>query len=1065
MDKRTFYSQWTKYLKSNFPEELIVFVESTRYKKRKVKKIKNLTVEETAVIVKELGNSAAFCLCNPDAYISRVRETVYGKINDEQIPPENIPEKPFDLNDEEILDYADSIWSLLGTLKDEVKKPPFLFIDIDLADQFPVLEKRGLLPNDQIEDKEGLKNYILESMTSKEKKELLENMFNLDQLVEETHPNLVLFSGNGLHIWYSLPTDVTIRTNKYEALFNSTLKLFESNNLLNGMIVDERCRDINRNLRLPFTLNKKSAQADKVAILYSEDFSKISSAIIDAVQQLDYVRETSNGNRKKAKGRTNPAELISVVRDSKKTSKYGGMEYLDRDERLSKFVKNNISFEKMATYCGYVLEGDFKKSSTGFVNILSPFREESNTSFGFNDTTKRWHDFGDTTGDYGDAMRLFLNKRKEELKLYDLLPTTKMESQLHMTLCAYLYYNLENSDRVNAKLKFPFLMKDTDEKTGKPVKEIIPGEDYYNNMLIMFDNIINPAIEAANVDEGNPNALIKVFIESLPRVYYFYEYNFSRKESIMASQPTSFKLALERLFSDMNLTIFKGRHNDVELYMTIDGYHVPFDQAYEYISMGEEKKSLVVKVESMLMNMNIISAPKLKGSIADKVYALYYRLKDLHKMVKKIVLSTHNWSTGYIKGRILSKIAKDFDNLEINSIDMPLTIVEGDRYIQFNNVFVKYESNDPSEIGEAIENTPSKRVTLMTGSIIDLRIPMIYDPTTPTPLFDKLIDFFDYDDNKMRKILSYFFGSILSRPSGSASRALFLVGSGKNGKSVLADVMRGLLTEEYISDKEVHDICSSKREAMEERLQLVGKLVNISSDSSGEKLDSTFKNIVTGDPVTVRALFKASRDVSLRAHLLVNCNRLPPIQGESSAYKRRMLVGRLGNVVNPDDVIEDLALQILEKEASGIWPWIIEQSKIFKQYGVTGFLTQKELKENEELLLQNNDLYDFVEQFVHYDDDPAVKLTKTQFRRMYNAYRKTQDRKAISTNAILFEAATFIKEKFFNKISAEFNKKLEKGFDYKDQKTGGWGLPGLYVFIPAKESGDFKDRDSRATLK
>ena len=178
-----------------------------------------------------------------------------------------------------------------------------------------------------------------------------------------------------------------------------------------------------------------------------------------------------------------------------------------------------------------------------------------------------------------------------------------------------------------------------------------------------------------------------------------------------------------------------------------------------------------------------------------------------------------------------------------------------------------------------------------------------------------------------------------------------------------------------------------------------------------------------------------------------------------------MLVGRLGNVVNPDDVIEDLALQILEKEASGIWPWIIEQTRIFKDRGIQGFITPEELKENEKLLLQNNALYDFVEQFIKYDKTEGVRLTKSIFKRLYNAYRKTQDRRVISTNAIVYEAETFIKEKFLGKIDSSYDDKLNKGFDYKDSKTGCMGLPGLYIHIPRKESGSYKDIDSRLNLK
>ena len=258
MEKRSFFSHWTKYLKKNFKDDLIIFVEPTRYKKRRVKKIKNLTIDEMNNLIKDFDNSVAFCLCDPDSYIPRVRDRLQDRIDNEKIQEDRVPENYPDLSDTETLKFAEESYSLLGALKNNVKKPPFLFIDIDLADQVPILAKRGMLPDENISNKDDMKEYMLNNMHSQEKLNMIDSLFNLEQLVDETDPNLVLFSGNGLHIWYSLPTDIQIHMNKYAALFDSFLKIFESNNLLNGLIVDENCKDINRNLRLPFTVNRKS---------------------------------------------------------------------------------------------------------------------------------------------------------------------------------------------------------------------------------------------------------------------------------------------------------------------------------------------------------------------------------------------------------------------------------------------------------------------------------------------------------------------------------------------------------------------------------------------------------------------------------------------------------------------------------------------------------------------------------------------------------------------------------------------------------------------------------------
>ena len=68
--------------------------------------------------------------------------------------------------------------------------------------------------------------------------------------------------------------------------------------------------------------------------------------------------------------------------------------------------------------------------------------------------------------------------------------------------------------------------------------------------------------------------------------------------------------------------------------------------------------------------------------------------------------------------------------------------------------------------------------------------------------------------------------------------------------------------------------------------------MNISTEQSriNSITDNVFKQIVGGDPISVRKLFKeAKNNVILKARFLCLANELPSLQDSSYAIKRRLI--------------------------------------------------------------------------------------------------------------------------------------------------------------------------------
>jgi P4 family phage/plasmid primase-like protien len=222
-----------------------------------------------------------------------------------------------------------------------------------------------------------------------------------------------------------------------------------------------------------------------------------------------------------------------------------------------------------------------------------------------------------------------------------------------------------------------------------------------------------------------------------------------------------------------------------------------------------------------------------------------------------------------------------------------------------------------------------------------LSIDVRYDHEAQCPMWMKaLSSWFGRDEDGSDKVamLQEFFGAALFGLAPRYGRALFLVGTGGQGKGQITDVLSGLFPKIQVGAMPPQQ-WSKEYDAD----TLAHTALNVVSELPTKAIaeGSIFKAVITGDPIKARAPY--GRPYTFRpkcAHLL-SANQLPRSLDGSDGFWRRVLLLRLTHQFvtdsgNQADHISELAKKILALEASGVLAWAVEGAqRLLLQDGYT----------------------------------------------------------------------------------------------------------------------------------
>jgi putative DNA primase/helicase len=232
------------------------------------------------------------------------------------------------------------------------------------------------------------------------------------------------------------------------------------------------------------------------------------------------------------------------------------------------------------------------------------------------------------------------------------------------------------------------------------------------------------------------------------------------------------------------------------------------------------------------------------------------------------------------------------------------------------------------------------------SDFLTYQLPFDYNSEATTPQFQKFLDKV-LPETELQKILAEYLGYIFIKNNVlKLEKVLLLYGTGANGKSVLFEVLMALLGSQNVTNYSLHRLTDDQGNA---RAQLVNKLLNYSSEINGKLESSTFKQLVSGEPVEAKLLYKNTHIISDYARFMFNCNELPKEVENTNAFFRRFIILPFRVTIPHNEQDKELAQRIIATELSGVFNWVLD--------GLTRLLenkdfTQSKIVENEVLQYQ-----------------------------------------------------------------------------------------------------------------
>lgn len=230
------------------------------------------------------------------------------------------------------------------------------------------------------------------------------------------------------------------------------------------------------------------------------------------------------------------------------------------------------------------------------------------------------------------------------------------------------------------------------------------------------------------------------------------------------------------------------------------------------------------------------------------------------------------------------------------------------------------------------------------GGVVDLRTGLLHtaDPhrdlhsrststapqSMPTPRWDRFLADTFGDDAEGREMIRYvhlLLGYSVTGDVGAQVLA-FLYGIGRNGKSVLLDVIVKLLGE-YADAAPPGFLMAKQFEGHPTDLaELHGRRVIVCSElKAGDRFDEArVKNLTGGDKLKARRMRQDFFSFTPTHKLFVLGNHRPEVGTGGFAFWRRMRLVPFERVIPDDRKIDNLADILVSEEGPGILTWLID---------------------------------------------------------------------------------------------------------------------------------------------
>lgn len=267
--------------------------------------------------------------------------------------------------------------------------------------------------------------------------------------------------------------------------------------------------------------------------------------------------------------------------------------------------------------------------------------------------------------------------------------------------------------------------------------------------------------------------------------------------------------------------------------------------------------------------------------------------------------------------------------------------------------------------GETTPHSPSY-------GFFDVR-PFNYDPHAKCPMWDKFVKDITEDEG-LEKILKEFGGYCISGDRMWMHKALFLKGTGRNGKSVFMETLGQVVGKSNYSAVPMQDL---KKDTL--KYMLVNKLFNYSEEASVNSLSDSelFKTLTGGGAMTVKELYVQPYTVENKAKIIVSSNHELFSNDNTNGMLDRVVIVPLHKRYVPgvEGYDPDLKYKMWESELPGICNSLMEAYKNLKARGALP-TSERAAYALKEFQVHSDNVLLFVQDCVESDDAASCKSSE-----------------------------------------------------------------------------------------
>lgn len=198
------------------------------------------------------------------------------------------------------------------------------------------------------------------------------------------------------------------------------------------------------------------------------------------------------------------------------------------------------------------------------------------------------------------------------------------------------------------------------------------------------------------------------------------------------------------------------------------------------------------------------------------------------------------------------------------------------------------------ETGEIMEHSMDYRS--------DLYLPFKYKPEATGGLWDRIVRE-TIPDNGMRRAFQQFCGAFLiDRKQYKIEYICLMVGSGRNGKSLVCKAIADMFGERLVSSYSPEQLFRSSQSDYN-LADIDGKVANYADDVSNKDFSGgDFKQFISGAKFQARHIYGKPFTVTKVPLFLCCVNEMPPTTDDSNGYFRRLLPIVCPHIIKDEDV-------------------------------------------------------------------------------------------------------------------------------------------------------------------